>query len=147
LDPDVLIEVIRAEKIDDRLDGVGEEGDDGGRDAADACRQFLERGRLGFAPNPFTDNDAWVLNFEERIRLFTLRVEGVTGEVQAAPFAILGEVFHHTQDLARYDVDRRVPWSAGSVFCAVVHPDFVGRMDVGYGSEGLGITIGLGYPF
>jgi outer membrane protein assembly factor BamA len=100
-----------------------------------------------FGPNRFTDNDAWVINLEERIRLLTLRVESVTGEVQVAPFVDFGEVFRHTQDVARYDVDRRLHWSVGSGFRAVVHPYIVGRMDVGYGSEGLGITIGLDYPF
>lgn len=100
-----------------------------------------------FGPNRFTDNDSWVLNLEERIRLFTLRVEGVTGEMQLAPFIDVGEVFAHTQDVARYDVDRRLHWSVGSGFRAVVLPYIVGRMDVGYGDEGLGITIGLDYPF
>lgn len=100
-----------------------------------------------FGPNRFTDNDAWVINLEERIRVFTLRVEGVTGEVQVAPFFDVGEVFRHTQDVARYDVDRRLHWSVGSGFRAVVLPYIVGRLDMGYGSEGLGITIGLDYPF
>ncbi|MBI3854742.1 MAG: BamA/TamA family outer membrane protein [Planctomycetes bacterium] len=100
-----------------------------------------------FGPNRFTDNDAWVLNLEERIRLFTVRVEGVTGEIQLAPFFDLGEVFRHTQDVARPNVDRRLHWSIGSGFRAVVHPYIVGRMDVGFGTEGVGITVGLDYPF
>jgi len=115
---------------------------------------FWEQSTLGggsslrsYGPNRFTDNDAWVINLEERIRLFTLRVEGVTGEVQVAPFFDFGEVFSHSQDIARFDVDRRVHWSAGSGFRAVVQPYIVGRMDIGYGTEGLGITIGLDYPF
>jgi len=100
-----------------------------------------------YNPNRFTDNDAWVVNIEERIRLFTLRVEGVTGEVQIAPFVDLGEALRHTQDVARPNVDRRVHWSAGSGFRAVVQPYIVGRMDIGFGSEGVGITVGLDYPF
>jgi hypothetical protein len=115
---------------------------------------FWEMSTLGggsslrsFGPNRFTDDDAWVINLEERIRLFTLRVEGVTGEVQVAPFVDFGEVFRHSEDVARLDVDRRVHWSVGSGFRAVVKPYIVGRMDVGYGSDGLGITIGLDYPF
>ena len=100
-----------------------------------------------YGPNRFTDNDVWILNLEERIRVWTVRVEGVTGEIQVAPFIDLGEVFRHTQDFARYDVDRRVHWSVGSGFRAVVHPYIVGRMDIGYGDEGLGITVGLDYPF
>ena len=100
-----------------------------------------------YNPNRFTDNDTWVINVEERIRLFTLRVEGVTGEVQIAPFVDFGEALRHTQDVARPNVDRRLHWSVGSGFRAIVQPYIVGRMDVAYGAEGLGITIGLDYPF
>ena len=100
-----------------------------------------------YNPNRFTDNDTWVINVEERIRLFTVRLEGVTGEVQIAPFVDFGEALRHTQDVARPNVDRRIHWSVGSGFRAVVHPYIVGRMDVGWGMEGLGITIGLDYPF
>jgi hypothetical protein len=95
-----------------------------------------------YGPNRFTDNDAWVVNLEERIRLFTLRLEGVTGEVQIAPFVDFGEVFGQGEDVAR-----RVHWSVGSGFRAVVYPYIVGRLDVGYGVEGVGITIALDYPF
>ena len=100
-----------------------------------------------YNPNRFTDNDTWVINIEERIRLFTVRLEGVTGEVQIAPFFDFGEALRHTQDVARPDVDRRIHWSIGSGFRAVVHPYIVGRMDVAWGMEGLGITVGLDYPF
>ena len=100
-----------------------------------------------YNPNRFTDNDTWVINIEERIRLFTVRVEGVTGEVQVAPFVDFGEALRHTQDVARPNVDRRVHWSIGSGFRAVVHPYIVGRMDIAWGLEGIGITVGLDYPF
>jgi hypothetical protein len=100
-----------------------------------------------YNPNRFTDNDIWVINVEERIRLFSVRVEGVTGEVQVAPFVDLGEALRHTQDVARANVDRRVHWSIGSGFRGIVQPYIVGRMDVAWGTEGLGITVGLDYPF
>jgi outer membrane protein assembly factor BamA len=101
----------------------------------------------GFGPTRFVHNDMWVLNVEERIRLFEVRVEGVTGEVQLAPFIDVGEVFSHTSDDGLPDMERRIHWSAGSGFRAVVQPYIVGRMDIGFGSEGLGITVGLDYPF
>jgi surface antigen Omp85-like protein len=100
-----------------------------------------------YNPSRFTDNDMWVINIEERIRLFSVRLEGVTGEVQIAPFVDFGEALRHTQDVARPNVDRRLHWSIGSGFRAVVNPYIVGRMDVGWGLEGLGITVGLDYPF
>lgn len=100
-----------------------------------------------FGPNRFTHNDSWVLNIEERIRLFEVRLEGVTGEVQIAPFLDVGEVFSHTSDDGLPVMDRKIHWSAGSGFRAIVQPYIVGRMDIGFGNEGLGITIGLDYPF
>lgn len=100
-----------------------------------------------FGINRFTENNSWVFNLEERIRLFMVRVEGVTGEVQLAPFFDLGEVFHAPQDLFRGDIPRRIHFSYGAGFRAVVHPYIVGRVDLAFGPEGMGITVALDYPF
>jgi hypothetical protein len=100
-----------------------------------------------YNPNRFTDNDTWVINLEERIRVYTVRVEGVTAEIQVAPFVDFGEALRATQDVARPNVDRRVHWSVGSGVRAVVPPYIVGRMDIAWGTEGIGITVGLDYPF
>jgi hypothetical protein len=38
-------------------------------------------------------------------------------------------------------------FSPGVGIRAVVRPNIVGRMDIGWGSEGMAVFVGLGYPF
>jgi outer membrane protein assembly factor BamA len=100
-----------------------------------------------FGLNRFKENNFWVLNFEERIRCFTLRLEGIVSEMQLAPFFDLGEVCRVAQDFVRPNAARRLHWSGGLGFRAVIHPYVVGRVDAAYGTEGVGVSVGIDYPF
>src|SRR5207249_825876 len=60
---------------------------------------FFERSSLGgqnslrgFGVGRFVDNHSLVLNFEERIQLFHLKVFGTVAEVETAPFLDVGKV-------------------------------------------------------
>ena len=85
---------------------------------------------------------------EERIRLLKTSLFGVSGEVQLAPFLDVGKVFDSSDDLVGRGILQAYHYSTGIGFRGVVPPSFVGRLDIGFGGrEGVGITIGLDYPF
>jgi hypothetical protein len=96
----------------------------------------------------FRNNYALLINLEERIRVYRTSLFGVSGEVQVAPFFDLGKVFDSGDELVGRGVFRFYHYSTGIGFRGVVPPSFVGRLDIAFGGrEGVGITIGLDYPF
>jgi outer membrane protein assembly factor BamA len=111
---------------------------------------FLERSILGgenslraYGRNRFIDSSCLLFNLEERIRVFRWEVFDVTADWELAPFIDTGAVM---KSLSRAKDDRFV-FSPGVGIRAVVRPNIVGRMDIGWGSEGMAIFVGLGYPF
>jgi len=111
---------------------------------------FLEKASLGgettlrgYGRNRFIDNSYLLLNLEERIRLFRLRLFNVLADWEVAPFIDFGSVMA--------SLDRASPTSfefnPGMGFRAVVRPNIVGRIDVGFGKDGPAVFVGLGYPF
>ncbi len=122
-----------------------------------ACKQttgrgipFLERASLGgettlrgYGLNRFIDNGYLLLNLEERIRLFRWRLFNVLADWEVAPFIDFGSVFA--------SLDRANPssfeFNPGIGVRAVVRPNIVGRIDVGFGKDGPAVFVGLGYPF
>jgi hypothetical protein len=96
----------------------------------------------------FTNKDMILINLEERIRVYETSLFGVSGEVQVAPFFDLGKVFDSAADLVGRGSLQYFHYSYGLGLRGVVNPSFVGRLDVGFGGgEGVGVTIGLDYPF
>jgi outer membrane protein assembly factor BamA len=96
----------------------------------------------------FTNKYSILVNLEERIRLMKASLFGVSGEVQVAPFFDAGKVYDSSDDLVGKGILENYHYSAGVGFRGVVPPSFVGRLDIGFGGrEGVGITIGLDYPF
>jgi outer membrane protein assembly factor BamA len=111
---------------------------------------FLERSIIGgenslraYGRNRFIDSSCLLFNLEERIRLFRWEIFDVTADWELAPFLDTGAVM---KSLARISDDRFV-FSPGVGIRAVVRPNIVGRMDIGWGSEGMAVFVGLGYPF
>ena len=111
---------------------------------------FLERGILGgettlrgYGRNRFIDSSYVLLNLEERIRLFRWEVFGVRADWELAPFLDVGGVMKSLFELEPDDLE----FNPGIGFRAVVRPNIVGRLDVGFGREGTAIFVGLGYPF
>ncbi len=111
---------------------------------------FLEQSILGgentlrgYGRNRFIDNSYLLLNLEERIRLFTWEVFHVNSDWELAPFIDLGSVMQSLDRVRTRDFE----FNPGVGFRAVVRPNIVGRIDVGFGKEGPAVFVGLGYPF
>jgi outer membrane protein assembly factor BamA len=111
---------------------------------------FLERSILGgettlrgYGRNRFIDNSYLLCNLEERIRLFRWEVFGVRADWELAPFVDLGSVMESLFK-AR---SRSFEFNPGIGFRAVVSPNIIGRIDVGFGHDGPAVFVGLGYPF
>jgi len=111
---------------------------------------FLERSILGgestlrgYGRNRFIDSSYLLLNLEERIRLFRWRLFNVNTDWELAPFIDLGAVM---ESLDKAET-RNFEFNPGIGFRAVVRPNIVGRVDIGFGNEGPAVFVGLGYPF
>ncbi|MDD2899914.1 MAG: BamA/TamA family outer membrane protein [Desulfuromonadaceae bacterium] len=111
---------------------------------------FLEQSILGgestlrgYGRNRFIDNSFLLCNIEERIRLFRWEVFGVTADWEVAPFFDLGGVMEslNKASSANFEVN------PGIGFRAIVRPNIVGRVDLGFGKDGPAVFVGLGYPF
>jgi hypothetical protein len=96
----------------------------------------------------FTNKGMVYLSLEERIRVYTTSLFGVGGEVQVAPFFDLGKVYDSSDDLFGRGIWDNFHYSGGIGFRGVVKPSFVGRLDIAMGGrEGVGVTVGLDYPY
>jgi surface antigen Omp85-like protein len=111
---------------------------------------FLERSILGgkyslrgYGDNRFVDSSSILLNVEERIRVFRYPVFNVNTDWEIAPFLDLGAVAGNLLAAS----PRNFVANPGVGFRAVVRPNVVGRVDVGFGKEGPAIFATLGYPF
>ena len=111
---------------------------------------FLEQSILGgenslrgYGRNRFIDNSYLLLNLEERIRLFRWEVFNVTADWEIAPFIDLGEVMESLGKIR----GRNFEFNPGFGLRAVVRPNIIGRIDVGFGKDGPAVFVGLGYPF
>jgi hypothetical protein len=111
---------------------------------------FLERSILGgettlraYGRNRFIDSSYLLFNFEERIRLFRWRVFNVNADWELAPFVDVGTVVESILKTR----SKNLQFSPGIGFRAIVRPNIVGRVDVGFGDEGTAVFVGLGYPF
>jgi outer membrane protein assembly factor BamA len=97
----------------------------------------------GFGNFRYRD-DAFVLfNAEERIRLFKAHIFGVWSDWEVAPFIDCGRVY---SSFSKHPF-REFQVNPGIGFRAIVPPNVVGRVDFGYGKEGLTAFVGLDFPF
>jgi len=111
---------------------------------------FLEQSILGgentlrgYGRNRFIDNSYFLLNLEERIRLFRWEVFNVTADWELAPFIDLGAVMERIDRSS----GKQFEFNPGIGLRAVVRPNLIGRIDVGIGHDGPAVFVGLGYPF
>jgi len=111
---------------------------------------FLEQSILGgettlrgYGRNRFIDNSYFLLNLEERIRLFRWTLFNVTTDWELAPFIDFGSVMEFFGKASAEDFE----FNPGIGFRGVVRPNIVGRVDIGVGKDGPSVFVGLGYPF
>ena len=99
----------------------------------------------GYGTGRFYGYDASLFNLEDRIKAFDLNLLGVNSEFQVAPFVGVGEVFQ-TEAQALNPGDYAI--NPGVGLRALVKPDVVGRLDLGYSTEAGVVTfLGIGFPF
>jgi hemolysin activation/secretion protein len=111
---------------------------------------FLEQSILGgenslrgYGRNRFIDNCYLLLNLQERIRLFRWKLFNVNTDWEVAPFIDFGSVMKSISQAQGRDFE----FNPGLGLRAVVRPNIVGRIDVGFGRDGPAVFVGLGYPF
>jgi outer membrane protein assembly factor BamA len=97
----------------------------------------------GFSQNRFYGDARVLANLESRVRLFVLRLFGVTTEFQAAPFLDMGQVFSSTNQL----IGSGFEVTPGIGFRGLAAPSVVGRVEIGVSREGPAVFVGLDYPF
>src|SRR6185369_723875 len=97
----------------------------------------------GYGRNRFIDSTALIFNLEERIRLFRWTVFDVNADWELSPFIDIGAVSGSMGTL----IKESFKFNPGFGLRAIVRPNIVGRIDAGWGKEGLAVFVGLGYPF
>jgi len=110
---------------------------------------FLEQSILGgenslrgYGRNRFIDNSYFLLNLEERIRLFRWEIFNVKADWELAPFIDLGAVMERLDRSS----GKQFEFNPGIGIRAVVRPNIIGRLDIGIGHDGPALFVGLGYP-
>jgi outer membrane protein assembly factor BamA len=111
---------------------------------------FWEQSSLGgrqalraFGADRFIDFNRSLASAELRVPVYERRLFGVTPVLELAPFFETGQVFH---GVTRSPVsDLHVAYGLG--FRAVIRPQIVAFVDVGFGYEGSAVFSGVSYPF
>nr|MBI3612468.1 BamA/TamA family outer membrane protein [Nitrospirota bacterium] len=110
---------------------------------------FYERPMLGgettlrgFGLNRFIDDNLFLVNLEERMRVFQKRIFDNPIEVELAPFLDMGRV--NKEFLSRLG---RTQFNPGTGIRVLSRPNVVGRIDVAHGKDGTNVFVGLDYPF
>lgn len=96
-----------------------------------------------FGQGRFIDNNAFVVSFEERIRVGRKQIMEYNVDLEIAPFLDIGRVMNKLslRDLARPEINE------GVGVRIITQPYVVGRLDLGHGKDGLNVFVGLDYPF
>jgi hypothetical protein len=101
------------------------------------------RALRGYGSDRFTDFNRALLAAELRTRVYERKLFGVKGELELAPFIEAGQVFRHIYDPPLDDLHL----IGGIGVRAVIRPQLVAFVDVGYGAEGDAVFTGIDYPF
>jgi len=97
----------------------------------------------GYGEGRLTDRGRLVFNVEQRMVVSSLDMMGIQTNFEVAPFFDLGTVFATLSQARRQDF-RPV---AGGAFRAVVKPNVVGDVEVGFGKEGPAVFVDINYPY
>ncbi len=97
----------------------------------------------GYGQGRFYDRNSFAASAELRRTVFSFDAVSTRVDVEMAPFVDLGRVFSRTSTLPFEQLHHVV----GVGFRGIARPFVVGKVDVGYGNEGIAIFTGLNYPF
>ena len=97
----------------------------------------------GFGQSRFLDENALLVNFEERIPALEKRIFDHLISLEVAPFVDIGRVYDTfgTKSFTSLQVN------PGAGLRMLARPNVVGRLDVAYGRDGMNVFVGLDYPF
>jgi hypothetical protein len=97
----------------------------------------------GYGAGRYYDRDSFAANAELRQRVWAFHTFGSQVELELAPFVDLGRVFGRPSTFPLSKLH-----SVGGVgFRGIARPSVVGRVDIGYGSQGVAVFTGISYPF
>jgi hypothetical protein len=96
----------------------------------------------GFTDGRFVDRQAWTLELEQRLRVLRTDLFGVVTDWRIDPFVAFGQVFGRLRDVGSHP---RI--AAGVGLRAFVHPNLLGRIDIGVAGEGAKVYVEIGYPY
>ena len=102
-----------------------------------------EQSVRGFGDGRFRDANRFLTNAELRTEVFRRKLFGILMSLEAAPFLDAGRVFSSARDFPL----EKLHVAGGMGFRAVIRPQVVGYVDLGYGSEGGAAFSGIDYPF
>jgi hypothetical protein len=97
----------------------------------------------GYGAGRFYDRNSFSAGAELRRTVLSFDAVSTRVDIELAPFVDLGRVFSKTSTLPFEQLHHVV----GVGFRGIARPFVVGKVDVGYGSEGVAIFTGLNYPF
>jgi len=95
-----------------------------------------------FGLQRFVDDQALLVNFEERIRVLTKRAFDHDIDLEVAPSLDIGRVSSKLID--RF---KNFQVNPGVGLRVMARPNVVGRVDIAYGKDGSNAFVGLDYPF
>jgi Omp85 superfamily domain len=111
----------------------------GGGDSETGGQQALR----GYGQGRFYDRNSFAASAELRRTMFSFDAVSTRVDIEMAPFLDLGRVFSRTSTLPFEQLHHVV----GVGFRGIARPFVVGKVDIGYGNEGVAIFTGLNYPF
>jgi outer membrane protein assembly factor BamA len=102
-----------------------------------------EQSVRGYGEGRFVDSNRALASMELRTEVFRTSLFDVNMGGEVAPFLDVGRVF---SSAATFPFEH-LHIAGGLGFRAVIHPQVVGYVDLGYASEGFAAFSGLDYPF
>ncbi len=97
----------------------------------------------GYGQGRFYDRNSFYAGAELRRTVLSFNAVSTLVDIEMAPFVDLARVFSKTDTLPFEHLHHVV----GVGFRGIARPFVVGKVDVGYGDEGVAIFTGLNYPF
>ena len=102
-----------------------------------------EQALRGYGEGRFYGRDSFAASAELRRTVLSFDAVSTHVDVELAPFVDLGRVFNRSSTLPFEQLHHVL----GLGFRGIARPFVVGKVDIGYGSEGLAVFTGLNYPF
>lgn len=101
-----------------------------------------EKTLRAFGSDRFIDRHSWLINVEQRIRIWSFSMFDYPLELEAAPFVDVGSVFSSGSDIGE-----NVQVNPGVAVRLLSRPNIVGGTSASWGQDGFLIVGGFSFPF